>query len=513
MQQVKQVGAKALSAMAAGASPRKGSGHGEGEEAAFSEEAGWGDEEPLSNEIYYATKLAIHPAPKHQFPQRSLPPRMAKAMIDDMMEMDFNHRLNLSTFVNTWMEPEAQELMQKALPYNLADAVQYPSAAEMEKRCVNMLAHLWHVPDDNFIGTGCVGSSEACYLGGLAMKKQWQARRREKGLPADRPNIVLSHVAQVCWQKASSFCVYFDVEPRYVDVREDCLVLDPEKMREKIDENTIGVVCMMGSTYNGQFEPVQQVDAALEQLWQEKGWDVPLHVDAANAGLVAPLCKPDTIFDFRLKHVVSINVSGHKYGLVFCGCAFIVWRSRDWVPKDMVFTVDYLGKEESNLTVNFSRPGAQVVGQYYNFIRLGLDGYRRIFDNLYDIYDFLKHRLEQMGHFQILSTGDMPVLAFRLKPGQERHYNEYDIQMGLSEFRFMVPAYKMAPAASDMHLLRVCLRVGFDLEMAEMLARHLRQIIDKLDKHTSAAVPSPGKEYEKQQQELAKEFKQHAGPC
>ncbi|PRW60590.1 Glutamate decarboxylase [Chlorella sorokiniana] len=394
-----RAGSPAAGSGAAKPSGRSGRGSGTGIQSA---DESYHDEELSFIEPVYATRTAIHPAPQRELLQKTMPAYMAK---------------NLSTFVNTWVEPEAEELMMRALPYNMADAVQYPSAAEMEKRCVSFLAHLWHCPDDNFVGTGCVGSSEACYLGGIAMKKRWQAARRAAGLPTDKPNLVVSHVAQVCWQK---FCVYWDVEPRYVDVTEDCLVLDPEKMRDHIDENTIGVVCMMGSTYNGQFEPVERVDAVLEEIFQEHGWDIPLHVDAANAGLVAPLCKPEVVFDFRLKHVVSINVSGHKYGGTFCGCAFQVWRSRDWLPKDMVLTVDYLGKEESNLTVNFSRPGAQIVGQYYNFIRLGKDGFKREFDSLYRIYDHLKARLEATGHFQILSTADMPVLAWRLKPGQKR---------------------------------------------------------------------------------------------
>ncbi|PSC74807.1 glutamate decarboxylase [Micractinium conductrix] len=418
--------------------------------------------------------------------------------VEDMMLLDVNPRLNLSTFVNTWIEPEAEELMQKAASYNLADAVQYASAAEMEKRCINFLAHLWHAPDDNFVGTGAVGSSEACYLGGLALKKRWQAARRAAGKPADRPNIVVSHIAQVCWQK---LCSYFDVEPHYVDVTEDCLG------ESRAAEKGKGVGGRQGACL---------LRPACHPSPQERGLEVPLHVDAANAGLVAPLCRPDVLFDFRLRHVASINVSGHKYGLVYCGCAFIVWRNREFLPRDMVFTVAYLGKEEENLTINFSRPGAQTSAQYYNFIRLGQEGYRRTFDNFFRIYNALRDKVERMGCFQILSTGDMPVLAFRLKPlegGNKRPYNEYDIMMGLGEHRWMVPAYTMAPAASDMHLLRVCLRVGFDLEMADMLAHHLEQVISKLEKHTSPAVPSPGQAYVEEQSQRAKEFKRRAGPC
>ncbi|EFN59728.1 hypothetical protein CHLNCDRAFT_133312 [Chlorella variabilis] len=434
---------------------------GGGPQGAQEERQCYEDEELSFIEPVYATRTAMHPAPKHEMPRRTMPAYMAKALVEDMLQMDFNPRLNLSTFLSTWMEAEAQELMVKVAAYNMADAVQYPSAAEMEKRCISFLAKLWHCPDDDFVGTGCVGSSEACYLGGLAMKKKWQQARRAAGLPIDRPNLVLSHVAQVCWQK---FCVYFDVEPHYVDVTHDCLVMDPQKMKNHIDENTLGVVVMMGSTYNGQYEPVEEVDRALEEIKKEKGWDIPVHVDAANAGrgtpglaglalacrsrpaaartsagnesclpprLVAPLCQLGVRFDFSLPHVASINVSGHKYGLVYCGVAFQVWRSRAWLPKDMVLTVDYLGKEESNLTVNFSRPGAQIVAQYYNFIRFGKAGYRRMFDNLFAVCCHLAAKLEETGHFEILSTGDVPVLAFRLKPlttalGLENTYNEYE---------------------------------------------------------------------------------------
>eukprot|EP00887_Chlorella_sp_A99_P001640 scaffold8.g1640.t1 len=491
-------------------------------------------------EPVYGTKLAIHPAAMRRLPEHSMPAYMAKAIIQDMRSLDFNPRrveasitrmplflrapgltgsslrlplqtrLNLSTFINSWVEEEAQELMVAALPVNQADAVQYPSTIEMEKRCVRMLAHLWHAPSDDFFGTATVGSTEACYLGGLAMKLNWRAARRAAGLPADRPNIVLSHIAQVCWKK---FCVYFDVEPRFVEVSEELLVGDPAKMKALCDENTIGVVAMFASTYTGQLEDVAGFDKALEELKQaresarihllpqEKGWDIPIHVDAANAGLVIPLIRPELVWDFQLSHVMSINFSGHKYGGTFCGCAFVVFREQDWVPSDMIFVVDYLGEQEANLTINFSRPAAQIVGQYYQFLRLGREGFRRIFANLFSVYNYLKDKLEQTGEqLLVLWEGGRP-------------YNEYDIMHRLQQFRWMVPAYVMAPAASHIHLMRVCIRVGFDLEMAEKLVADLVQVVAMLDKHTSRLVESEGQAFLKEQEERQKDMKQHAGPC
>lgn len=291
-------------------------------------------------------------------------------------------------------------------------------------------------------------------------------------------------------------------------------------MKALCDENTIGVVAMFASTYTGQLEDVAGFDKALEELKQEKGWDIPIHVDAANAGLVIPLIRPELVWDFQLSHVMSINFSGHKYGGTFCGCAFVVFREQDWVPSDMIFVVDYLGEQEANLTINFSRPAAQIVGQYYQFLRLGREGFRRIFANLFSVYNYLKDKLEQTGHFQVLSTGDMPVLAFRLKPAaggllgsSGRPYNEYDIMHRLQQFRWMVPAYVMAPAASHIHLMRVCIRVGFDLEMAEKLVADLVQVVAMLDKHTSRLVESEGQAFLKEQEERQKDMKQHAGPC
>lgn len=416
-----------------------------------------------------------------------MPAGVAKQMVLDILELNMNPRLNMCSWLTTHMEAEAEEIISRSLYINAIDAVEYPSAAKMAQRCVTMLANLWNAPQ-GFKGTETVGSTEACYLGALAAKKNWQAKRKAAGLSTDRPNMIFGHNAQIAWQKA---CSYFDIEPRFVEVHEGQLVMDPAKVAELADDHTVCVAAMVGSTYNGQFEKVEEVNAVLEDLKSSKGLDIPIHVDAAGGGLVAPLIKPDFMFDFRLPHVKSISLSGHKYGMVYPGIAFVVFRSKEWIPSDMEFTVDYLGKPESHLTMNFSRPGCMIAAQYYNFVRLGKEGYTHLFRNLMHIYDYLVDGLEKCGHFEILSTGDLPVVAFRLKPGLQKQYDEYDIMYRLKEFRFMVPAYKMAPKAQHIRLLRACIRPGFDLELAQFLIDSLNEVIDWLDKHGAAADKGP----------------------
>src|SRR6202162_2344182 len=312
--------------------------------------------------------------PTHKLPAKGLRGELAHELITSELLLDGQARLNLATFVTTWMPTLGADLMAHTADKNMIDKDEYPQTAAIEAHCVNILADLWGSPEEgNAAGTSTTGSSEACMLAGLALKWRWRARVEAAGLPADRPNLVMGANVQVCWEK---FCRYFDVEPRLVPVGPDVAHLTGGAAVAHCDENTIGVVAILGSTYDGLYEPVAAIAAALDEVAASSGVDVPIHVDAASGGFIAPFLDPKLAWDFRLRRVHSINTSGHKYGLVYPGVGWVIWRDHAALPEELVFNVDYLGGSMPTFALNFSRPGAQVVAQYYNFLRLGLDGYR-----------------------------------------------------------------------------------------------------------------------------------------
>ena len=321
--------------------------------------------------------------PKLRIPDDSTSPEIAARLVRNDLILDGSARLNLATFVTTWMEPEAASLMADTFDKNMIDKDEYPQTAELEMRCINILADLWHANSDGHaIGTSTTGSSEAAMLGGMALLWRWRARRRAAGKPVDRPNLVTGINVQVCWEK---FCRYWDVEPRLAPMEGDRRHLDGEQAVKLCDENTIGVVAVLGSTFDGSYEPVQEISAALDALQRERGLDVPMHVDAASGGFVAPFIQPELTWDFRLARVQSINASGHKYGLVYPGIGWALWRDAQALPDDLVFRVNYLGGDMPTFALNFSRPGSQVVAQYYNFLRLGREGYRDVQQGCQDV--------------------------------------------------------------------------------------------------------------------------------
>jgi glutamate decarboxylase len=314
--------------------------------------------------------------PRNEFPATGIDPDIAYQIVHDELMLDGNARLNLATFVTTWMEPQATRLMTESFDKNMIDKDEYPRTADLEMRCVRMLARLWHVTDvDKAIGCSTIGSSEACMLAGLALKRRWQHARRAAGKQADRPNIVMGVNVQICWEK---FANYWDVEPRLVPMEGDRFHLSPQEAVARCDENTIGVVTILGSTFDGSYEPVAEICAALDELHERTGLDIQVHVDGASGAMIAPFCDPDLKWDFQLPRVASINASGHKYGLVYPGVGWVVWRDSAALPEDLVFRVNYLGGNMPTFALTFSRPGSQVIAQYYNFIRLGLDGYQRV---------------------------------------------------------------------------------------------------------------------------------------
>jgi len=421
--------------------------------------------------------------PRLELPQGEMPADSAYQIVHDELMLDGNARLNLATFVTTWMEPSARVLIAECLDKNMVDKDEYPQTAELERRCVAMLARLWGASDEApAVGCSTTGSSEAAMLGGMALKRRWAQRRRDAGLADDRPNLVMGANVQVCWEK---FCRYWDVEPRLVPVGAGSTCLTAEGAAAHCDERTIGVVAILGSTFDGAYEPVSEIATALDGLQEEQGLDVPIHVDAASGGFVAPFLDPDLVWDFRLPRVASINASGHKYGLVYPGVGWAAWRDSAALPEDLIFHVDYLGGDMPTFALNFSRPGAQVVAQYYTLLRLGWEGYRRVQQTSRDNARWLASQIAEIGPFELISDGgELPVFAFRLREEVDG-YSVFDVSETLRIKGWLVPAYHMPPAMQDIAVLRVVVRNDFSHDLAGMLLADLEWATTRLERGPS----------------------------
>ncbi len=427
--------------------------------------------------------------PRFRLPAESMAPETAYQVVHDELMLDGNARLNLATFVTTWMDPAADRLMAECMSKNMIDKDEYPQTAELEERCVNILADLWHAPDaEHAIGCSTTGSSEACMLAGLAMQRRWRARRRAAGAPADRPNIVMGANVQVCWEK---FARYWDVEPRLVPVAPGRTHLSADEAVARCDENTIGVVAILGSTFDGSYEPVAEIAAALDRLAAGGGPDIPVHVDGASGGFIAPFCDPDLVWDFQLDRVVSINTSGHKYGLVYPGVGWVLWRDRAHLPDELVFEVDYLGGTMPTFALNFSRPGAQVIAQYYTLLQLGFAGYRRVAQGCRDNARWIAGQVAGMGPFELVSDGSgIPAFAFTLRE-EITDYTVFDVSELLRMRGWLVPAYRFPPALTDLAVLRVVVRHEFSRDLAELLVADLRRVVDRLSTAGRRLPPAP----------------------
>jgi glutamate decarboxylase len=426
--------------------------------------------------------------PKFRFPTSQILPETAYQIVHDEAMLDGNARLNLATFVGTWMDDYANRLYMEAADKNMIDKDEYPKTAQIEARCWTMLADLWHADDPGkAIGTSTIGSSEAAMLGGLALKRRWQHSRSAAGLSTDHPNLVMSSAVQVCWEK---FCNYFDVEPRYVPISEEHKVLDGHDLARYVDENTIGVVAILGVTYTGMYEPVAQISHALDAIEASTGLDVKIHVDGASGAMIAPFIQPNLEWDFRVPRVVSINTSGHKYGLVYPGLGWAVWRSVEDLPRDLVFNVSYLGGEMPTFALNFSRPGAQVLLQYYMFLRLGFDGYRRVQEDAHNVALYLSSHIADMDDFTLWNNGsDIPVFAWMLTPRADRAWSLYDLQDRLRMRGWLVPAYPMPANLQDITVQRIVVRNGFSHDLADSFLEDMHDAVDYLNSLT-APMPS-----------------------
>lgn len=425
-----------------------------------------------------------------QIPDGSMLPETAYRIVRDETMLDGNARLNLATFVGTWMDEHADQLYRDAFDKNMIDKDEYPATAAIEEYCWRILADLWHAPDrTDVIGTSTIGSSEACMLGGLALKRRWQLARRAAGKSTEKPNLIMSSAVQVCWEK---FCNYFDVEMRLVPVTEEHPLMDGTGLEEVVDENTIGVVVLMGVTYTGAYEPVTKIQAKLDEIQAATGLDVPIHIDGASGAMIAPFLQPELEWDFRVPRVQSINTSGHKYGLVYPGVGWIVWRNTAALPDELVFKVSYLGGEMPTFALNFSRPGAQVLLQYYRFLRLGRAGYASIQQASQDVARYLSHAIGEMDAFELLTDGsDIPVFAWRLKAGHTDKWTLYHLSERLRIKGWLVPAYPLSGELEGQTVMRIVCRNGLSRDLAEDLLHDIREETDFLDS-LDAPMPHPG---------------------
>jgi glutamate decarboxylase len=446
------------------------------------------DHAPLALNPMYARPGEVARAPRHEIPDTGMHPDTACQFVLDELMLDGNARLNLATFVTTWMEPQARLLMTATFDKNMIDKDEYPRTADLEQRCVSMLSRLWGSPDhEEATGTSTTGSSEAAMLAGMALKWRWRDRRRAAGEPSDRPNMVMGANVQVCWDK---FCRYWEVEPRLVPMEGERYHLTAEPAVAACDENTIGVVAVLGSTFDGSYEPVADICAALDRLQADTGLDVPVHVDGASGGFVAPFIDPDLVWDFRLPRVQSINASGHKYGLVYPGVGWVIWRDPEALPEDLVFKVNYLGGDMPTFALNFSRPGNQVAAQYYNFVRLGFEGYRQVQQASRDVARYTADAIAGLGPFQLITDGsELPVFAFRLDDA-DRPYTVFDMSERLRDRGWLVPAYTFPENRTDVAALRIVIRNGVSRDLADLLIEDLKRHIEYLDRLPTPLPPS-----------------------
>jgi len=350
---------------------------------------------------------------------------------------------------------------------------------------VRMLADLWNSPDAvNTMGCFTTGSSEAAMLGGLALKWRWRKKREAAGKSALRPNLVCGP-AQICWHK---FARYFDVELREIPCEGNRLIMSPGEVLKRCDENTIGVVPTLGVTYTLQYEPVQAVALALDDLEDESGLDIPIHVDAASGGFIAPFIHPHVIWDFRLPRVKSVNASGHKFGLAPLGCGWAVWREAHDLPKDLIFQVKYLGGSLRTFALNFSRPGGQAVSQYYNFIRLGRKGYRQVMQDSADVGAWISDEVAKLGPFSPVydGRGGVPGCCWRIKPGIQTPFTLYDLADRLRVRGWQVPAYPMPKNRRDLVVQRVLARLGVSRDLAGLLVDDIRRAVLHFEENPSS---------------------------
>lgn len=450
----------------------------------------------------FGSEKMLTPAPTQTIPQHKTTPEIAYQLVKDETYPQTQPRLNLATFVTTYMDEYATRLMNEAIDMNYIDETEYPRVAVMCGRCINMLANLWHTPEKAEWKTGAVGigSSEACMLGGVAAWLRWRAKRKAAGKPCDKPNLVMSSAFQIVWEK---FCQLWQIEMRTVPISLKNQTLDAEAAINLCDEHTICVVPIAGVTWTGLNDDVEALDRAIDAYNKKTGYDIPIHVDAASGGFILPFLQPEVKWDFRLKWVWSISTSGHKYGLVYPGLGWVVWRDKSCLPGDMSFSVNYLGASITQVGLNFSRPAAQILGQYYNFIRLGFDGYREVQQNSMDVACYCHERIGRMKCFRNFADKmQNPLFIWYMDPEYDKtaKWTLYDLQAVLQQSGWMVPAYTMPKDMETLVVMRIVVRQGMSRDMADMLLGDIRSAVaefEKLEYPTPSRIASEKKIHQK----------------
>ncbi len=459
------------------------------------------DKENITTAIF-GSKEMRHSAPTETLPKHKTSPEIAYQMVKDETYPQTQPRLNLATFVTTYMDDYGTRLMNESVGINYIDETEYPRVAVMCGRCINMVANLWHSPEQSEWKTGApgIGSSEACMLGGVAAWLRWRKRRKEAGKPYDKPNLVMSSAYQVVWEK---FCQLWQIEMRTVPLTHEHITLDAKQAISMCDENTICIVPIAGVTWTGMNDDIEALDHELEQFNRRTGYEIPIHVDAASGGFILPFLQPETKWDFRLKWVKSISTSGHKYGLVYPGLGWVVWRDKSYLPDEMSFSVNYLGANISQVGLNFSRPAAQILAQYYNFIRLGFEGYKEIHHNSMEVANYCHEQIGKMGCFRNYAKKLVnPLFIWTMDPEYDRtaRWTLYDLQDKLMQSGWMVPAYSMPKSIEDMVVMRIVVRQGMSRDMADMLLGDIRNAVAELEK---LAYPTSSRiAYEKREHDL-----------
>jgi glutamate decarboxylase len=437
----------------------------------------------FADEIFGSEEMR-EPAPAEFIPRHKTPADIAYQIVKDETFPQTQPRLNLATFVTTYMDEYGTKLMNEAVGINYIDETEYPRVAVMCGRCINMVANMWHTPEKGDWKTGAVGigSSEACMLGGVAAWLRWRERRKAEGKPYDKPNLVMSSAYQVVWEK---FCQLWQIEMRTVPITHRHPTLNVEQAIKMCDENTICVVPIAGVTWTGMNDDIEALDFALDGFNARTGYNIPIHVDAASGGFILPFLDPDKKWDFRLKWVLSISTSGHKYGLVYPGLGWVIWKDKSYLPKDMSFSVNYLGANITQVGLNFSRPAAQILAQYYNFIHLGFEGYKEVHSNSMKIARYCHDQIGQMSCFKNYSEYlENPLFIWSLDPEYEKgaKWTLYDLQDKLMQHGWMVPAYSMPKDIEDMVVMRIVVRQGMSRDMADMLIGDIRNAVAELEK-------------------------------
>lgn len=423
--------------------------------------------------------VSSHALPKDAMPEAHARPDAVYEAIHQELSLDGNAAQNLATFCTTWSEDQVRRLMAECLDKNVIDKDEYPQTAAIESRCVAMLARLWNAPGGHdTMGCSTTGSSEAAMLGGLALKWRWRERRKAERQPYDRPNLVCGPV-QICWEK---FARYFDVELRQVPLERGATGLRPHQLEQYVDENTIGIVAILGVTFTCDYEPVKALSDELDRIQASTGLDIPIHVDAASGGFIAPFLHPELPWDFRVERVVSINSSGHKYGMAPLGVGWIIWRQPEMLPKDLIFYVDYLGGDMPTFALNFSRPGGEIIAQYYLFLRLGKQGYREIAEACAATAQYLAKEIAAMGPFRLLydGKGALPAVSYTLKDPANARFSLFDLSDQLRMRGWQVPSYPLPADQQDTVIQRVMIRHGIGRDEISLLVADLRRALDRL---------------------------------